>query len=379
MKNYKRILSFALALIIALAVIPTVAIAASDTILITLNGNPILSDVAPFIDANGRTMVPVRFIAEAFKTVTVKWDDATNTVSIFQEYAIITLQIGSRKLYRNERPITMDTEAVIVNGRTFVPVRFIAEALGMTVDWNEASNTVILTTGLAVTQFAPIAEYNGKVYSIFAAPEIPNPIGIKGSEKFSPLPEVIGKYMESRGMYIEGFAFYENKIYYSAAVPYGGAESGVIYRCNLDGSQNELLFNTTLNYSVYYPVGMIHYDGLLEYGDTAINLATMSREKVTWLAEESYSTKYTNGCTYFFSGDELKEHNNITDTVSTIMKLPTVYEWMSPSGDGAVLAVVKDTIYYATIGEDRNMYLYGISIYGGNSELLASWDRGYSM
>jgi hypothetical protein len=89
--------------------------------------------VAPFID-NGRAMVPLRIIAEALDAV-VDWDDSAKT-------AIITAQGKTLNLPVNiPLPDDMGTP-VIVNGTTFVPVRYVSEALGALVYWNEENNEV---------------------------------------------------------------------------------------------------------------------------------------------------------------------------------------------------------------------------------------------
>ena len=60
--------------------------------------------------------------------------------------------------------------------------------------------------------------------------------------------------------------------------------------------------------------------------------------------------------------------------MSSILTLAT--GTMNTSGDGVVIAVANDTVYYATLGEYNaigNIYLFGVSINGGSEELLASW------
>jgi len=112
---------------------------------ITLNGAPIATDVAPYVDSNNRTMVPARFVSEALGA-DVSWDEATETVTIKKTGTTITLKIGSDTLYKNGAATKMDTAAVLTEERTFVPVRFIAEALGLKVEWDEENMTVKLST-----------------------------------------------------------------------------------------------------------------------------------------------------------------------------------------------------------------------------------------
>ena len=405
LEHCKSTLSFMLALTMLLAVMPApaaTAAAASGAIRITMNGRPVISDVAPFIDANGRTMVPVRFIAEALDA-DVRWDDFTSTVAVHKDFAVITLQIGSRELTRNNRSRMMDTEAVVVADRTFVPVRFIAEAMGLTVDWNEATNTVILTTGGAVDlesylvstgkevyHFNTIVEYNGKVYSIYAAPEIPNFTGVKGSTKLTPLPAGIGDYLASSGeeLFVYSFTIYQDKIYYLAAEPGSDITSGVINRCNLDGSQHELLTYAN-NYSTcMISDGWLYSDGETDGGDfitctLSLNSPTFNFFQVDFPENIDPGIVLYNGFIYYFSDSTLykKDIQNETqsgpESASSIMtNAPSP---MNVYNGGFVIAVVNDTVYYATAGEysdngaGGNTYLFGVSIYGGTPELLATW------
>ena len=85
-------------------------------------------DVMPIIE-NGRTLVPLRGIFEALKAE-VKWDDATKTVTATKGDTKVMLVIGNTLAKINDKEITLDVAAKIVDGRTLVPVRFVSEALG---------------------------------------------------------------------------------------------------------------------------------------------------------------------------------------------------------------------------------------------------------
>ena len=102
---------------------------------ISINGTPVVfPDEKPFIDSNDRTQVPVRAVAEALQC-NVDWNAETQTVTITKDNDLIVLIIGSKTMQSGKEIITMDTEAQIVNDRTYIPVRFVGEALGMTVSW----------------------------------------------------------------------------------------------------------------------------------------------------------------------------------------------------------------------------------------------------
>ncbi len=97
--------------------------------------------VVPFTE-NGRTLVPVRFISEAFGA-SVGWDDVSQTVSVQLDDKTISLVIGSNQMLVNGQAVTLDVPANTVNGRTLIPLRALAEALGKHVLWDERGLIVI--------------------------------------------------------------------------------------------------------------------------------------------------------------------------------------------------------------------------------------------
>ncbi len=100
-------------------------------------------DAAP-LNRNSRTMLPVRFVAEALGA-TVGWDGATSTVTVTSDTAEIKIVIGATTATVNGQSIALDSPAFIESSRTYLPVRFVAENLGATVEWVAATNTAILT------------------------------------------------------------------------------------------------------------------------------------------------------------------------------------------------------------------------------------------
>lgn len=146
-KLAKRVIGIFFCLVLALLDSP-VLINASSAIVpinITLDGISVSSDVSPYLDSSNRTMVPVRFVSEALGAK-VDWAAATRTVTVTKNSKKLTLRVGSVDLVDNGSVTKMDTVAVIKDSRTFVPVRFIAEALGLYVGWNASSHTVLLST-----------------------------------------------------------------------------------------------------------------------------------------------------------------------------------------------------------------------------------------
>ncbi len=101
-------------------------------------------DAAPYVDSNWRTMVPIRALAEAFDA-TVTYDNDARTVTIEYNEQTIVMTIDDATYSVNGEEAEMDTEAVInsADDRTYVPVRFAAEAMGFTVTalYDENSST----------------------------------------------------------------------------------------------------------------------------------------------------------------------------------------------------------------------------------------------
>ncbi len=118
---------------------PKVTNAAGD-IKVLLEGQELKFDVPPQI-IEGRTLLPLRAIFEALG-LEVGWDDATRRITGIAEGKEIILKLDSKDAKVNGVDKILDVPAKAINGRTLVPVRFIAESLDMNVVWNQESKTV---------------------------------------------------------------------------------------------------------------------------------------------------------------------------------------------------------------------------------------------
>ncbi len=105
----------------------------------------IILDAPPFIDRNSdRTLVPIRAISEAFDA-NVIWNDRERKVTIKLNSTVITLIIGNREAKINGKSVFLDCPPMIINGRTFVPLRFVASAFGATVIWLSEEQKIIIS------------------------------------------------------------------------------------------------------------------------------------------------------------------------------------------------------------------------------------------
>lgn len=138
--------------ILIMTMLPTLSSAAAKLSLrVELNGERIIfPDAQPYVDKNNRVQVPVRFVSEALGAK-VGWTSKTKTVSIQLEDTSVNLVIDKKTYTVNGTSKQMDTAALRKSNRTFVPLRFVSEALGANVKWDSQNFTVSITTGDDVT------------------------------------------------------------------------------------------------------------------------------------------------------------------------------------------------------------------------------------
>ena len=102
----------------------------------------------PAVIVEGRTLVPLRGIFEALGA-NVYWDDATKTVTSVRDDITVKTTIGTPYLIKNDTLVTLDVPSRIMGeGYTMVPVRAISESFGVSVGWNDETKTVILTNNV---------------------------------------------------------------------------------------------------------------------------------------------------------------------------------------------------------------------------------------
>jgi N-acetylmuramoyl-L-alanine amidase len=142
--KFKFGLIFIAVLIILLPATCTRASGLSEQLFITvkINGQPIYVDSAPYLK-NNRTFVPVRFVAEAF-SMEVEWIQDEKKTILKDETKTIEMQLNSNKLIVNGEEITMDATVEGVDGRTMVPIRYFAELMGFAIEWDDATCSVEL-------------------------------------------------------------------------------------------------------------------------------------------------------------------------------------------------------------------------------------------
>lgn len=149
MKMARKIIYNLLALVFLFGVfcIPANAVDYTDAsyVSVVVDGAKLaFEDQAPVI-ASGRTLIPLRKIFDSLGA-NVYWDDQTKTVLASKGDITIAVQINECTMFKNvgaqSFQYLLDTAPIIVNGRTMIPARAVAEAFGAEVTWDEQTKTV---------------------------------------------------------------------------------------------------------------------------------------------------------------------------------------------------------------------------------------------
>ncbi len=149
----KKILAVILSVILSVAGIAAFAADGDLTIklqignpVMTINGveKPIDEDGTVPVMINDRTLLPVRAVVEEIGG-TVGWVDETQTAILTYGDKEIRLTIDSPTMYLNDEAQTLDVTPVLINDRTMLPIRFIAESFEFDVAWSEETQTVTIT------------------------------------------------------------------------------------------------------------------------------------------------------------------------------------------------------------------------------------------
>jgi hypothetical protein len=146
MAIFKKILFLSL---LVGAVLLHIACFAEADIKVVIDDKALVTDVSPTI-IDGRTLVPLRAIFEALGA-TVEWNAETVTVTAKKDNTIIILKVNDKYPLVNGKQQELDVPATVINDRTMVPVRFIANSLGTYVRWDGELATVSITTPKVIT------------------------------------------------------------------------------------------------------------------------------------------------------------------------------------------------------------------------------------
>ncbi len=135
-------------------IVPTVGVYADQPIKVYVDGEKLTFTSQPLVK-NGSTLVPLKETFQALGS-TVEWNGATKTITAKKDDTTIKLSIGSNKAYKNNSGFDVAVAPTIIEGRTYVPLRFVAESFGADVDWNSELKAVTITSALDLQKFVPV-------------------------------------------------------------------------------------------------------------------------------------------------------------------------------------------------------------------------------
>jgi len=382
-------------------------------------------DQKPLI-VNNKTLVPVRFIAEAYGA-DVNWNNEDKSVDILFNEDTITLKIDSTEVrINNKTTINLDVPAQIISDRTMVPLRFISEAIGIHVSWDPSDRTVLLTSPAQKTQNTTekwSRKRGNEIYnnnSSFASDGqwvYYCDSSANGSEQLSRYnlqnPENHEIVTDDRA---DCLNIWDNWIYYR-----NFSDAGRLYRVSVDGMKKELISSE--------PIGWLSIVGNYLYYTRNVNIsenswitnASLVRLNINNLHAKPYNIyagplegnpQVFDGWIYFTSGDnwDLYKINTMgsdltkiiegkifkfclnekwiffskysNDQTLDIFKFPLtrgeeikiIKDWNNSSLVTGDLKVVKDTIYFTHFSKDGGNGIYQMPINGANISLMASGD-----
>jgi hypothetical protein len=117
--------------------------AAAQSVTVVVNGQPVQFDQPPVVQA-GRVFVPLRGVFERLGASVAYSNGQINATA---HGTSVSLTIGSLQATVGGRQETLDVAPFLVGERTLVPLRFVASALGASVNWNDSTSTVTITGG----------------------------------------------------------------------------------------------------------------------------------------------------------------------------------------------------------------------------------------
>lgn len=118
----------------------------AEEVKILVNDEELKPADMPAVIVDGRTMLPMRLIAQALGCE-VLWDEASSQAFIISDTSTVMFSLSAKTAYKNGEPLNLDVPALLINDRTMLPVRALANALDLEVVWNESTRTVSINNG----------------------------------------------------------------------------------------------------------------------------------------------------------------------------------------------------------------------------------------
>jgi peptidoglycan/xylan/chitin deacetylase (PgdA/CDA1 family) len=129
---------------------PTISVSAGKAKApeVYVNGQKVVFEDVSVTIINGRTMIPIRKVSDVLGGAKIEYKNGN--IKIYQGTNYISMNIGDRKVMMNGKSITIEVAPLLENERTMVPIRFISEAFDAKVGWNDKTYTVSINTETSI-------------------------------------------------------------------------------------------------------------------------------------------------------------------------------------------------------------------------------------
>lgn len=144
-RDYENLSPARLKVIITEPIVKREAILTIGSNYYILNGKTEISDAIPYL-RNDRSFFPIRVIAKALGVLDedIKWDTLTSTAILKKGSDTVEFTVGQKYYRQNGVILYMDVEAENVNGRVYLPARYVSDALGGEIEWNNSTKSLTI-------------------------------------------------------------------------------------------------------------------------------------------------------------------------------------------------------------------------------------------
>ena len=184
MKIKRKIFAVVMAMALVFSLLPATAVNAIEPISVTIDGVAVQFAAQGPVVIGGRTLVPVRGVFELLGFA-VDWDGAIQQATLTSDSHVVVLTIGSATFTTNGVSHTLDAPAQVIGGSTMLPLRAVIESVGHSVDWDAATQTVLVVTAAPppVVDPEPPTDYEDP-----EEPEYPEYPEEENDEEYTPTP-----------------------------------------------------------------------------------------------------------------------------------------------------------------------------------------------
>ena len=182
---------FVIGLLLALLLIPTGAFAGQG-ISIQLNGSDMHFVDAKPINQNSRVYVPFRVVFENMDA-SVDYEDGSRTITAIKGDTTVKFVVGNPNITVNGQTIKTDAASFIRGSRTYVPVRFAAQSLGIKVGWDQAEQSVVMVDRAQMEQMIPGAYHTMDAFMEYLREQKAQTLNVNGDMNLDMKLAVKGK------------------------------------------------------------------------------------------------------------------------------------------------------------------------------------------